>query len=243
MAADIEIRERPALYAFASAVVVERGARVVLDVACGDGGGTRDIAAGSPDAEVFGVDLDERLLARAQRFAGRRLRFERGDVRILRFADAAFDTVVSCHTIEHLNKRDQQKFLAELHRVLRPGGALVIATPDRDVWELLGIAGEQEDHVRELDQGEFLALVRDAGFRIEGVFGQQPLREGSFVARRVLNALKRLDVIGLRRMILGRYIKRIDESTRPTLPENSVVPLEIGQKASITVAVAVRSSP
>ncbi len=234
----MELEERPALYAFARDVVRRSNARTVLDVACGDGAGTHAIFEGSPEAEVIGVDLDHDLVAAAERFAAPKLRFERGDARKLRFPDSSFDAIVSCHTIEHLTEGDQKIFLAELRRLLRPQGLLVIATPDRDVWALLGIAGQQEDHIRELTQAEFFDVVRGAGFTIEGAFGQQQLQSGSFMTRRVLNFLKHLDVLGVRRMLLGSYLKKIDRTTQPTSPQNAVTALRDGEKASTTVAVA-----
>lgn len=242
MQSEKELAERPALYSFAAAEIARASARKVLDVACGEGGGTRMISEGNPGAEVWGIDYDGALIASARRFESKNVRFEQGDARSMRFESGAFDAVVSCHTIEHFSEGDQRRFLAEVRRVLRGGGALVIATPDRDVWAALGIAGTQEDHIRELTRTEFCDMVEKAGFRIEGTHGQQVMRSEPSALRKSLNVLKRLDVFRLR-SFLRPLVRAADERTRPTSPDTAVVPLESGKRASTTVIVARKIDP
>ena len=238
MSIDIEGNERRVLYEFARDEVRAHGARRVLDLACAEGEGTAVIAAGVPQASVLGVDLNAEAIRKAQgRFAKNNLRFERGNALSLPYADHAFDAIVSCHTIEHFNATDQQKFLGELRRLLEPNGLLVIATPDRDVWSMLGIASQQEDHIRELTQTEFIELVRLAGFFVRRVFGQSILRQGSFPLRRMLNLLKYFDVLKIRRL-LGRSVRTIDKKAQPIVRDATVMPLISGEKASTTVILA-----
>jgi len=230
--------ERSVLYEFARDRV--RGARRVLDCACGPGGGTNIIAVGSPGAECIGVDRDAGLVREARgKFRAPNLSFEEGNALALREPDGAFDAVVSCHTVEHFSAGNQRRLLAELRRVLAPAGTLVIATPDRDVWAALGIAGEQEDHICELTKKEFVEEVSAAGFEVLEVLGQNPLMSENFPLRRFLNFLKRLDVLRLRRL-LGGFRRTIDKKTQPISQDASVVPLREGEKASVSVIVARR---
>lgn len=81
-------------------------------------------------ARAFGVDISRPIVVQA------RLAFEReplhaavADVRELPFADASFDAVYSMGTIEHF--RDSERALAEMVRVLRPGGRAIIGVPNR----------------------------------------------------------------------------------------------------------------
>ena len=67
----------------------------------------------------------------------------------LPFADASVDVVYHAHMLEHLEAEDARKFLAECHRVLRPGGVVRVVVPD-----LEGIA---QAYLREL------AVVRAGG--------------------------------------------------------------------------------
>jgi arsenite methyltransferase len=107
---------------------VARGTRVV-DVACGAGGSVR-LLARELDAEAVGVDLGAALLARARRTAneaglGDRVRFVLGDAEALPLPDASFDVALSeCSLCVFPDKR---LALAEMARVVRPGGVLAIA--------------------------------------------------------------------------------------------------------------------
>ena len=98
----------------------------VLEAGMGEGYGAALLAAAGH--EVTGIDYD----AVTVRHAARRypqLRVIRGNVVALPFPNASFDAVVSLQVIEHL--WDQPGFVAECARVLRPGGTLVISTPNR----------------------------------------------------------------------------------------------------------------
>lgn len=103
--------------------------RRVLDAGCGVGYGTALLAnAGARDA--VGVDLSASAIAAA--VAGATGEFLEGDVRSLPFDDGTFDLVVCFEVIEHLEGRDDA--IAELARVLAPGGILAISSPNRDVY-------------------------------------------------------------------------------------------------------------
>ena len=100
--------------------VVRRGDRV-LDACCGTGDlAVADRAAGG---EVTGLDFSERMLERARRKAPA-LEWVRGDLLTLPFADASFDAATVGFGVR--NVEDLDRALAELRRVLRPGGRLGI---------------------------------------------------------------------------------------------------------------------
>src|ERR671931_1427101 len=100
--------------------VVRRGDRV-LDACCGTG----DLAVASARAggTVTGLDFSERMLERARRKAPV-LEWVRGDLLALPFADASFDAATVGFGVR--NVEDLDRALAELRRVLRPGGRLGI---------------------------------------------------------------------------------------------------------------------
>ena len=128
----------------------------VLDVAAGEGYGTALLAQVARSA--VGVEIDAAAVdaARAE-FSRPNLRFEQGDARSLPLSDASIDVAVSFETLEHLAEQDV--FLSELHRVLRPEGLLIISTPDRDAYSPLGMP-PNPFHVLELTTAEFDALLR-----------------------------------------------------------------------------------
>jgi ubiquinone/menaquinone biosynthesis C-methylase UbiE len=115
-----------ASYAFAQKFCV---GKVVLDLGCGSGYGAARI--GKIAARVEGVDVDEEAVAFAQeRYSSENVSFSSIEVgKALPFPDASFDTVLSFQVIEHV--QDDDGYLMEAHRVLKPGGVLVVVTPDR----------------------------------------------------------------------------------------------------------------
>lgn len=97
--------------------------RRVLDLGCRDGALTKTYATGN---EVVGVDADREALAQAARL-GIETRWADLD-QPLEFPDASFDAVVAGELLEHL--RDPERLVAEIRRVLRPGGTFVASVPN-----------------------------------------------------------------------------------------------------------------
>lgn len=144
-----------------------RGARV-LDIACGEGYGSALLAEVAGD--VIGVDVCAAAVAHARaRYAGERLRFLQGDCARIPLPDGSIDVVVSFETIEHHDRHAEM--LAEIRRVLRPAGVLLISSPDRHVYsEQPGYRNPY--HVRELSAEEFRALM-EGSFKQVRFFGQR----------------------------------------------------------------------
>lgn len=102
----------------------------VLEVACGRGGFTGQLARAG--AHVTGCDFSwaALLAARSKQAAGLlpRVALVQGDAQRMPFADSSFDAVVCCETIEHLP--EVQAGLSELWRITRVGGRLFLTTPN-----------------------------------------------------------------------------------------------------------------
>lgn len=157
------------LHRYAYAREVARGLDV-LDVASGEGYGGALLAQTA--RSVVGVDRDAASVAHAEASYGQaKLRFLAGDARSLPLADASFDLVVSFETLEHL--LDHDAVLAEVRRVLRPGGRLLLSTPERDTYSPAD-APANPFHVRELARAELGLLLR-RHFRHVAILGQRPI--------------------------------------------------------------------
>jgi ubiquinone/menaquinone biosynthesis C-methylase UbiE len=101
--------------------------QAVLDIGCGTGTLAILIKQSHPDIAVFGLDPDPPALARARRNAERAgvsVRFERGVAEALEQADGTFDRVFSSLMFHHLGRDERSRVLAEVRRVLKPGGRL-----------------------------------------------------------------------------------------------------------------------
>jgi len=102
------------------AIAPKPGERV-LDVACGTGTSTAALA--KRGAEVVGIDFSAGMIAEARR-RHPALEFATGDAQALPFGDGGFDAVTVSFGLR--NFADPHAALAEMHRVLRPGGRVVV---------------------------------------------------------------------------------------------------------------------
>lgn len=88
------------------------------------------------------------------------------------FADASFDLVFSGESIEHVSRSDAARTLAEVRRVLRPGGQFCLDTPNRAVTRLeFPDSWINPDHEHEYTHDELSSLLRSHGFVIERAAG------------------------------------------------------------------------
>lgn len=101
---------------------------LVLDAGCGMGGPARYLAK-TYGCTVHGLDMTEPYLETADLLTGMTgltdtVLLERGDVTDMRFGPATFDVAWTQHAAQSIP--DKERFFAELHRVLKPGGRLVV---------------------------------------------------------------------------------------------------------------------
>ena len=132
----------PGALEFLARLAVAPGTRM-LDVACG--AGQIAIPAARAGAQVTGIDIASNLIEQARARAsaeGVDVRFDEGDAEMLPCDDAAFDLVVSL--IGAMFAPRPERVAAELVRVCRPGGRIVMAnwTPDGHVGRMFKIIGK-----------------------------------------------------------------------------------------------------
>jgi SAM-dependent methyltransferase len=120
--------DRALLAAFAE-LVRTAGPGPVADLGCGPGHLTAHLRGLGCDA--FGVDLSPEMVASA-RLAYPGLRFDEGSMTALEIADGALGGIVAWYSIIHLPPEQLPGVFAEFHRVLAPGGQLLLAFQVRD---------------------------------------------------------------------------------------------------------------
>lgn len=169
-------------YDFAARLVA--GA-TVLDAGCGEGYGVDRLAGVARSAT--GIDLEEPVLARA-RSRYPEVGFVCGDLNRMPFPDAAFDALVSLQVIEHLSHPGG--FLTECHRVLRPGGLVVLATPNRLTFSPDGVIRNPfhtiefaPEELREAVAHRFDAVEMMGVFHGPRIRAWELVQRGSFVQR------------------------------------------------------------
>lgn len=165
----------------------------VLEAGCGEGYGADLIARAA--RRVIGLDYDDAAVAHV-RASYPRVEAIQGNLAALPLPDAAVDVVVNFQVIEHL--WDQALFIAECARVLRPGGLLMVSTPNRITFSPGRDTPINPFHTRELNAAELTELLVDGGFVMEamlGVFHGPALREmdarhgGSIIDAQIERAL------------------------------------------------------
>lgn len=140
--------------------------QVVLEAGSGEGYGANMIAGVA--APVTGLDYDDSAVAHV-RAKYPRVEMVQGNLAELPLADASVDIVVNFQVIEHL--WDQSQFLRECLRVLRPGGKLLISTPNRITFSPGRDTPLNPFHTRELNAAEMTELLAEAGFTVELMAG------------------------------------------------------------------------
>lgn len=143
---------------------------VVLEAGCGEGYGAQLIRTVA--RRVVALDYDELTSQHVAR-AYPQLDVLRGNLATLPLRDGSVDVVANLQVIEHL--WDQEGFLAECHRVLRPGGTLIVTTPNRLTFSPGQDTPLNPFHTRELAPSELDEMLREAGFRVDELTG---LRHG-----------------------------------------------------------------
>ena len=192
----------------------------VLDLGCGVGHSYSLLAP----RETVGVDIA------ADALAGQERETVVADMRDLPFGDASFQSVLSVQSIEHVP--DPERVLAEVRRVLEPGGTAVFVTPNRltfgrpdEIIDPYHYVEYDEHQLRELCQGFFSHV------EVRGLFGSPRYQALVDAEKRKLDALLRKDPLRLRRLIPRRarqrlYDRRLSQERAEATPEQAAIGVE-----------------
>lgn len=156
--------EHAARYVFALPFVEGKS---VLDIACGTGYGLALLKATA--RHVTGVDVDVKAAVEAMAECDTRAAVLLGDGLRLPFADESFDAVTSFETLEHLHERG--RFLAELKRVLKSDGRLILSTPNANYTAPVNGKPSNPFHIFEYKPDELRAELA-AHFTVDKFLGQ-----------------------------------------------------------------------
>jgi SAM-dependent methyltransferase len=131
----------------------------VLDAGCGTGGLLARLSAGRPDLALTGLEWSPSACRRAAAKSG--VPIVQGSTNALPFAEAGFDAAIAADLLCH-RAVDPDQTLAELKRVLRPGGRLIVNMPAY-AW-LLSAHDRQVHNVRRSTVRRLTAVLTEAGF-------------------------------------------------------------------------------
>ncbi len=197
----------------------------VLEIGTGSGYGVEIIA---PKAQSF-TTLDKHRPAE-QTISASNVEFKEATVPPLPFDDNTFDFVISFQVIEHI-KRDKE-FVAEVQRVLRPGGKFIVSTPNR----LMSLT-RNPWHVREYTKDEFSALLNPAFSSVEamGVSGDSTIMEYYEKNREGVKRITRFDIFKLQYR-LPRFMLQVPYDILNRMNRKALLNKNSSLTASITMA-------
>lgn len=158
-------------YSFAADFVKEK---IVLDIACGEGYGANYLANFA--TQVIGIDIDNKTIDFAKnKYKKSNLTFFASSALEIPLENHTVDVITSFETLEHLI--EQNEMIAEFKRVLKPGGKLIISSPEKSIY------AERDPnnpfHLKELTFQEFANLLSKYFLNCE--FYSQRLIFGSLI--------------------------------------------------------------
>ncbi len=170
---------------------IEPGMKV-LDLATGTGGVAREAAANG--ADVIGIDVSSRMLARARQLCPSRVSFQLAEASALPLANAAFDVATCSFGLSHMPHAS--RVLSEVRRVLKPGGKFVASCWGQEVFNPSRDAIQATlDRYLEARSDPFGEIMDEKGWR-DAVQGVAILRRADFVDVDVV--IERLDGVFVR---------------------------------------------
>jgi ubiquinone/menaquinone biosynthesis C-methylase UbiE len=206
----------------------------VLEVACGTGPGLGYLA--NRARRVVGGDFDETLIGLARAHYGSRVELCRLDAQNLPFEDSSFDVILLLEALYYLPQ--PERFIAEARRTLRPDGALVICSANRE-WTLFNPSPFSHTYFA---ANELRALLEEAGFRAELFAGFPDASDG--VKSRVFRAIRKTAVSmnlipttmngkeKIKRLLHGKLTPLPSELTNRIGEAHPLMPVEPGQTLS-----------
>lgn len=180
----------------------------ILEIACGSGQGLGYIGAHA--RRVVAGDYTQQLLRIAGRRYGGRFPLVRLDAKLLPFPSSSFEVVILHEAIYYLDSADQ--FIAEAHRVLRPGGRLIMSTVNRE-WRDFNPSPFSRWYPAAAD----LRTLLETRFSSVDIYGAFPV-SGASPAGAAISLVKRLAIRlrlipktmrgkrWLKRMFLGKLV-------------------------------------
>ncbi|MEE1786838.1 class I SAM-dependent methyltransferase [Streptomyces sp. SP17BM10] len=184
-----ELAHKPVDRALLGVIVEEAAGGVVADLGCGPGHVAGWLTGHG--TEVVGIDLSPRMVELARR-EHPKAAFRTGDLLDLPAADGEFAAAVALYSVIHLEPGELAPAFAEVRRVLRPGGLLLVSfhlgSEVRRLDEWWGHQVDVDFHFLRTD--DVAAHLTAAGFAVEarlereGLPEEAPTRRGYLLARR-----------------------------------------------------------
>lgn len=141
--------------------------KTVLEAGSGAGYGAQMLA--NVARKVYAIDLSAYSVSEGQKkYPKENLKFAIGDIKQLKFADNTFDLISAFEIIEHL--KEYRQAIKEFKRVLKPGGLLILSTPNKKIYSPGTKKPFYPYHTKEFTLSELKLLL--INFQIKAVWGE-----------------------------------------------------------------------
>ncbi|MBK9108534.1 MAG: methyltransferase domain-containing protein [Saprospiraceae bacterium] len=184
---------------FAYTQAAEEVSGCILEIGCGEGYGIKWL---SPKASRY-VAIDKHIPLNQQNFA--HVEFINMEVPWLtEMENDQFDVVICFQLIEHI--QDDQTLLKEIYRVLKPGGKLLLTTPNQSMT-----LSRNPYHIREYNTNQFRELLSryfdSEKIFFGGVFGDATVMEYHERNRKSVERFRKFDILGLEKHLPASWFK------------------------------------
>ncbi len=209
-------------FAYATVARELRSTDRVVEVGCGAGYGAAEL--GDRAARFVGLDVDSRVIAHAtESNRSNACEFQLYDGERIPFDAGSFDVAVSFQVVEHVP--DDLGYVAEIARVLAPGGTLYLTTPNRVTRVDPGRKPWNRYHLREYTPTELDALMQTAFSEVQvlGVRGSEEVEQIEHERLRSIRKIASIDVFGLRDRVPEwgkQWIARLVEGRKPAVDQS-----------------------
>lgn len=179
--------------------------KTVLDVASGEGYGT--FVLGKTASKVIGLDYHRPAVEEAQKnYGSETVSFVQGDLlnapKVLK--GELFDVVCCFQTIEHV--KDHDAFLTSLAAVTKPGGSIMVSTPNTNMFHSFN-----PYHVHEVDAEEMKSLFKRhfPDSTVYGVFGDESVLRYRTGKQKISDMILRIDFLKAREWLPGPILRAV----------------------------------
>ena len=173
---------------------------IVLEIGSGEGYGIIELA--SKADKYIAIDKYDSPIEHDLKEQNK-VEFHKMNVPPLRFDDNSVDYVVSFQVIEHI--QDDEKFVKEIHRVLKPGGKLILSTPN-----ILMSLSRNPWHIREYDPTEMKDILKTSfsDINMKGVYGNEKVMKYYEKNKKSVENIRKWDILNLEQY-LPRWLLQI----------------------------------